>query len=406
VLRAAPGAAERTGQGRRVVTDRVTASGPLTGVRILEVGGIGPGPFAAQMLSDLGADVVRVERAEAVRAGLRSSSTEVLLRGRRSIAVDLKDPAGVEVILRLCESADAMFETFRPGVAERLGIGPEACMARNPRLVYGRMTGWGQTGPYATTAGHDINYISLAGALFHFGRAGEPPAFPLCTLGDLGGGGLLLAYGLLAALFEAQRSGQGQVVDAAMVDGVSMFMGAFHGGRVAGTWDEEHRGANQLDSGAPYYDVYECADGEYISDGAIEPQVYARLLDALSLDPAELPAQDDKTAWPAMKERFATAFRAKRRDEWCALLEGTDTCFAPVLRMSEAVSHPHNVARQAFVEVAGVPQPAPAPRFSRTPGAVQGPPARPGEHTDEVLADWVGAGPDEAAALRVSGAIA
>jgi alpha-methylacyl-CoA racemase len=358
------------------------------------------------MLSDLGADVVRVDRVQQVRAGAAAPPTEVLLRGRRSVAVDLKHADGVETVLGLAAKADAFFETFRPGVAERLGIGPEPCMARNRRLVYGRMTGWGQDGPWAQVAGHDINYISLAGALFHFGRAGEPPAFPLCTLGDLGGGGLLLAYGLLAALFEAQRSGVGQVVDAAMVDGVSMFMGAFHGGRAAGTWDESQRGVNLLDSGAPFYDVYECADGEYVSVGAIEPQFYAALVAALGLDGADLPDQMDQAAWPAMKSQFAAVFRTRTRDEWCAAMAGADACLAPVLRMSEAVSHPHNAAREAFVSVAGVEQPAPAPRFSRTPGAVQRPPAQPGEHTGEVLAEWLGVDGAAVESLRSSGAIA
>jgi alpha-methylacyl-CoA racemase len=381
------------------------AQGPLTGVRIVEMGGIGPGPFAAQMLADLGADVIRVDRAQQVRDGIRTSPTDVLLRGRRSIAVDLKDEEGVEVVLRLAAKADAMFETFRPGVAERLGIGPEACLARNGRLVYGRMTGWGQDGPYASVAGHDINYISLAGALYHFGRANQPPAFPLCTMGDFGGGGLLLAYGLLAALFDARRSGVGQVVDVAMVDGAAMFMGAFHGARVAGTYDEERRGANVLDSGAPFYDVYECADGEYVSVGSLEPQFYAELLRALGLDAEVLPDQMDRASWPMMKERFASIFRTRSRAEWCDALEGTDACFAPVLRMSEALHHPHNVHRRVFVEVDGVPQPAPVPRFSRTPGAIQGVPAQPGQHTDEVLGQWLGADADAVALLHKAGAV-
>jgi alpha-methylacyl-CoA racemase len=381
------------------------ARGPLRGVRIVEMGGLGPGPFAAAMLADLGADVIRVERAQTAPADFGLPSSQVLLRSRRSIAIDLKAPAGVDLLLQLVDQADAMFETFRPGVAERLGIGPEVCMARNPRLVYGRMTGWGQDGPWAQVAGHDINYIALAGALYHFGRAGQPPSFPLCLVGDFGGGGMLLAYGLVCALFEAQRSGHGQVVDAAMLDGTAAFMGAFQGARAAGGFDEEHRGTNTLDSGAPFYDVYECADGEYVSIGSLEPQFYAQLLAVMGLDPAELPDQMNRASWPAMKERFAAIFRSKSRDEWCAAMEGHDVCFAPVLRMSESLRHPHNIHREVFVEVDGIPQPAPVPRFGRTPGAIQRPPAAPGQHTDEVLADWMGLDREAIDAQRLSGAI-
>jgi alpha-methylacyl-CoA racemase len=381
------------------------ARGPLRGVRIVEMGGLGPGPYAATMLADLGADVIRVERAQSAPADFGSPSSQVLLRSRRSIAIDLKAPAGVDLLLQLVDVADAMFETFRPGVAERLGIGPEVCMARNSRLVYGRMTGWGQDGPWAQVAGHDINYIALAGVLYHFGRAGEAPIFPLCLVGDFGGGGMLLAYGLVCAMFEAQRSGQGQVVDAAMLDGSAALMGAFHGARVSGGFDEEHRGTNTLDSGAPFYNVYECADGEYVSIGSLEPQFYGRLLTVLGLDPAELPDQMDRAGWPAMRERFAAIFRSKSRDQWCDAMDGHDVCFAPVLRMSEAVRHPHNVHREVFVAVDGIAQPSPVPRFGRTPGAIQRSPATPGRHTYEVLAEWLGLDGEAIECQRSAGAI-
>jgi alpha-methylacyl-CoA racemase len=390
-------AQERGQQGR----------GPLAGVRIIEIAGIGPGPFAAFMLADMGADIVKVDRLQNVKGGDPAAPpADILQRGRRSIGVDLKSPAGVETVLRLVETADALFEPFRPGVAERLGIGPDACLARNPRLVYGRMTGWGQDGPYAHTAGHDINYISLAGALFHFGRAGQPPTFPMNMVGDFGGGGMLLAYGMVCALLEASRSGQGQVVDAAMVDGSAALMMMFHGFKAMGLFDEDNRGTNLLDSGAHFYDVYETADGEYVSIGSIEPQFYAELLRLTGLEGEDLPWQMDRTQWPGMKERLAAIFKSKSRDEWCSIMEGSDVCFAPVLRLSEAVAHPHNVARQTFLELDGIVQPAPAPRFSRTPGAVQRPPAHAGQHTDEVLAEWLDLDTDAIAKLRADGAVA
>jgi alpha-methylacyl-CoA racemase len=377
--------------------------GPLTGYRVLELAGIGPAPFACMMLSDLGADVLRVDRLGG-RRQIEGLPANVLDRGRRSVAVDLKNPEGPGAVLRLVEAADALVEGFRPGVAERLGIGPDAALRRNPRLVYGRMTGWGQDGPYAAMAGHDINYIALAGALAHIGRAGQPPVPPLNLVGDFGGGGMLLAFGVVCALLEASRSGQGQVVDAAMVDGSAILMSMMHGLSAMGLWSEE-RGANLLDGGAHFYDVYETADGGYVSIGSIEPQFYAELLRLTGLEAeSDLPAQMDRSQWPAMKERLAAVFRTRTRDQWCELMEGTDVCFAPVLTMREAARHPHNQARNTFVEVEGVTQPAPAPRFSRTPGGIAGPPAVPGAHTDEALTDW-GLSDDEIAKLRSLGAL-
>lgn len=364
-------------------------SGPLDGYRVVEIVGIGPGPFAAMMLADMGAEVLRVDRAKSAAAGDPGKpSYDLLARGRRSVGVDLKRPEGVEVVLRLVERADALIEGFRPEVAERLGIGPRQCHDRNRRLVYGRMTGWGQDGPYAKAAGHDINYIALAGALGAIGRAGEAPVPPLNLVGDFGGGGMLLAYGVVCGLLEAARSGEGQVVDAAMVDGSALLMTMFHGMAAGGAWSPE-RGTNLLDTGAPFYDVYETADGRYVSVGSLEPQFYAELLRLSGLDAEQdLPSQHDRSQWPAMKQRLAEVFRTRTRDEWCALMEGTDVCFAPVLSMDEASHHPHNVSRDTFVEVDGVVQPAPAPRFSRTPGEVAGPPAHSGQHTEDALRDW------------------
>ena len=379
-------------------------AGPLTSLKVVELVGIGPGPFAAMMLADLGADVVRVHRVESVEHGFDPGGVPVLDRNRRSVGVDLKHPAGVETVLRLVESADALLEGFRPGVTERLGVGPDVCLARNPRLVYGRMTGWGQDGPMAHTAGHDIDYIALAGALAHFGRAGDKPTPPLNLIGDFGGGGMLLAFGIVCGTIEARRSGQGQVVDAAMVDGSALLMAMMWGLRSLGAFDEAHRGTNVLDSGAPFYDTYECADGGYIAVGALEPQFYAELLSACGLEDAGLPKQMDRSGWPALRERFTELFRSKPRDEWCALLEERDACFAPVLTMSEAAEHPHIRARQTVVEFDGVLQPAPAPRFSRTPPELRRGAPKPGEHTDEALADW-GFQPDELRGLREAGAI-
>ncbi len=365
-------------------------AGPLTGYRIIEIAGIGPGPFAAMLLADMGAEVVRVERAGAVRGPIPDGPHyDVLLRGRRNVAIDLKHPDGVEALLALVESADALIEGFRPGVMERLGIGPDECRARNPKLVFGRMTGWGQEGPYAQAAGHDINYISLAGALAHFGRAGEAPVPPLNMVGDFGGGGMFLAYGVVCALLEAQRSGQGQVVDTAMVDGTAVLMSMFWAFKNIGMHDENARGTNLLDTGAHFYDVYRCSDGEYISIGSIEPQFYAELLRLTGLDDDEQFAEQmDRTEWPALKSRLTELFAQRSRAEWCELMETTDVCFAPVLTMSEAAEHPHNVERGTFVDIAGTVQPAPAPRFSRTTAEVARPPAHAGTHTVEVLADW------------------
>jgi len=380
--------------------------GPLAGHRIIEIAGIGPGPFAAMLLSDLGAEVIRVERAGAVRgAAPDTPAGDVSLRGRRNVAIDLKHPDGVATLLDLVESADALIEGFRPGVMERLGVGPDVCLERNPKLVFGRMTGWGQDGPYASAAGHDINYISLAGALAHFGRAGEGPTPPLNMVGDFGGGGMFLALGVVAALLEATSSGQGQVVDTAMVDGSAVLMTMFWSFKAAGIFDENSRGTNLLDTGAHFYDVYECSDGRYISIGSIEPQFYAELMRLTGLEgDDQFARQMDPTQWPELKVRIAELFKTKTCDEWCALMEMTDVCFAPVLTMSEAAQHPHNVERETFIELGGVTQPAPAPRFSRTAAAVTQLPAHPGEHTRDVLSDW-GLASDRVAALLESGAV-
>jgi alpha-methylacyl-CoA racemase len=356
------------------------------------------------MLADLGADVIRVDRVvPGPPVAAAASGAQIWLRGRRSIAVDLKHPDGVEALLTLVEGADALTEGYRPGVAERLGFGPDVCLARNPRLVYGRVTGWGQDGPYAHTAGHDLNYIALSGALGAMGRRGETPAPPLNLLGDYGGGGMMLAFGLVCALLEAKTSGRGQVVDVGMVDGTAILTTIMHGMRALGAWTDL-REDNLIDGGAPYYDTYETADGGYVSIGAIEPQFYAIFLKLVGLDDEPLDEQDNKSRWPALKERLRTTFRTRTRDEWCQIFEGTDACFAPVLSLAEAPRHPHNVARGTFVEHAGVVQPAPGPRFSRTPGAISRPAAHIGEHTDEVLRE---AGFDETRiiALRAAGAV-
>jgi alpha-methylacyl-CoA racemase len=379
--------------------------GPLAGLKVIEIAGIGPGPFCGMMLADMGADVVRVDRAQNVQGGDPANPpADLLNRGRRSIGVDLKNPEGVELVLDLVAGADVLIEGFRPGVAERLGIGPAECHARNPRLVYGRMTGWGQDGPWGSMAGHDINYIALAGALEPIGRAGEPPLPPINLIGDFGGGGMLLAFGVLAGVFEAQRSGQGQVIDAAMVDGAAALMAMTHGFRAMGMWTDE-RGTNMLDTGAHFYEVYETSDGKYMSVGSIEAQFYAALLEGLGVDPADLPYQHDRSQWPVLKERFAEIFRTKTRDEWTAVFEGTDACVAPVLTIPEAVAHPHNVERGTFVEVAGIPQPGPAPRFDRTSPEISAPPPHAGQHTDEILGEF-GVDADRIAKLRDLGAVA
>jgi alpha-methylacyl-CoA racemase len=382
-----------------------TMPGPLQGVSIVELVGIGPGPFAAMLLADMGADVVRVHRTQSVAAGFDPGGVPVLDRNRRSIGVDLKNPDGVETVLRLVESADALLEGFRPGVTERLGLGPDECLARNARLVYGRMTGWGQEGPMADAAGHDINYIALAGALAHFGREGELPTPPINLVGDFGGGGMFLAFGTVCGILEARSSGRGQVVDAAMVDGAAVLMSMIWGFRVLDAFDEEARGTNVLDTGAPFYDSYRCADGKEIALGSLEPQFYAELLRLTGLDGEDLPAQMDRGGWPHLRERFTQVFATKTRAEWCEILEGSDACFAPVLTMTEAAEHPHIKSRGTVIEHAGVLQPGPAPRFSRTKPEVRTNAAKPGAHTDEVLAER-GFSADEIAKLRDAGAIA
>lgn len=360
--------------------------GPLDGCRVIELAGIGPAPFAAMLLADMGADVIRVDRATAssdlgIAVPRRYS---VLLRSRRSIALDLKDRRGAEVLLRLVDDADALVEGFRPGVVERLGIGPAECFARNPKLVYGRMTGWGQDGPLAAAAGHDINYIALSGALHAIGPAQGAPTPPLNLVGDFGGGGAYLALGVLAAMLAARTSGRGQVVDAAMVDGAASLMSAVYGMHGSGLVTDD-RGSNVVDGGAFFYGTYETADGRWISVGAIEQRFYDELLATLHLDPADFVDRNDRSRWPAYRKQLGDVFLTKTRDEWVELMEGTDICFAPVLSMAEAPGHAHNVARNTFVEVEGVVQPGPAPRFSDTPTRVRSAPCRSGEHTDEIL---------------------
>ena len=358
-------------------------SGPLSGVRIVEFAGIGPGPFCGMLLADMGADVVRIDR-KGTRGG---SKYDVASRGKRSIAIDLKKPEAVETALKLIEKADILQEGFRPGVMERLGLGPDVCLARNPKLVYGRMTGWGQTGPLAPAAGHDINYISLTGALHAIGRPGEKPVPPLNLVGDFGGGALYLAMGMLAALVEANRSGKGQVVDAAMTDGATSLMSMFYGFTASGMW-QEPRGTNMLDGGAHFYDTYETKDGKWISIGSIEPQFYAILREKAGLTDSLWDAQMDRAQWPGMKLKIEAIFKTKTRDEWCTIMEGTDLCFAPVLSIAEAKDHPHNKARETIVEIDGVAQPNIAPRFSRTVSKIQGPIPQVGENTLDVLKGW------------------
>jgi len=366
----------------------IAGMGPLTGIKVLEFEAIGPGPFCGMMLADMGADVLLVDRAGDPQLGVgRERRHELMSRGRRSVTLDLKTKQGVQAAIELAERADALIEGFRPGVMERLGLGPEVLLARNPKLVYGRMTGWGQDGPMALRAGHDINYIALTGALNAIGRAGGPPVPPLNLVGDFGGGGMLLAFGIACGLVEAKRSGKGQVIDAAMVDGASLLATIFHGMIDAKRWSET-RGENILDSGAPWYDTYETKDGKYVAIGSIESKFYAELLERLGLANEALPRQHDRAGWPVLRERFARAFRSKTRDEWVAAFEGSDACFAPVLSFSEARADAHNVVRRTFVEVGGIGQPAPAPRFSRTPGAVRGAPPERGQHGRAALADW------------------
>ena len=362
--------------------------GPLHGLKILEFEALGPGPFCGMLLADMGADVLLVDRPSDPRAGFgRDRWYDVMMRGRRSVTLDLKSPQAAEAACRLAEKADAMIEGFRPGVMERLGLGPEVLLARNPRLVYGRVTGWGQEGPLAHSAGHDINYIALTGVLNAIGRAGGPPTPPLNLIGDFGGGGMLLGFGVVCALLEAQRSGRGQVVDAAMIDGASLLATMFAGMTAAGRW-QDARGSNLFDGGAPWYDTYETRDGRYVAIGANEPKFYAVLLERLGLAQAALPPQSDRSGWPVLRARFAEVFKTRTRDEWCAVFEGVDACFAPVLNFSEARQHPHSTARKGHVTVGKIEQPAPAPRFSRTPGSVRNAPPERGMQGEEALTDW------------------
>lgn len=357
--------------------------GPLAGVRIVEFAGIGPGPFCGMLLADQGADVVRIDR----KGPGRDSKHDVPGRGRRSVALDLKEPDDIEIALKLIGKADGLIEGFRPGVMERLGLGPDVCLARNPALVYGRMTGWGQYGALSHSAGHDINYISITGGLYAMGRAGETPAPPLNLVGDYGGGALYLAFGLCAGLLSAKATGKGQVIDVAMSDGAASLMAMFYGMKSAGIWTSE-RGANMLDGGAHYYDAYECADGGFISIGSIEPQFYALLLEKAGITDTQFHRQNDTSAWPELKAKTIALFKTKTRDEWCAIMEGTDICFAPILSMDEAPEYKHNKDRSTFVEIEGVVQPNVAPRFLGTPGKIQGPPPKIGAHNDEVMKDW------------------
>lgn len=365
--------------------------GPLSGIKIIEMVGIGPCPFAAMMLADMGAEVIRIDRKTKPGAANPFPSLgtkyDVMARGRRSLALDLKHPQARDVVLALVEQADILIEGFRPGVMERLGLGPDACLERNPKLVYGRITGWGQTGPLSQAAGHDLNYIALSGMLHAMGRADAPPAPPLNLVGDFGGGAMMLAFGVVCAALEARTSGKGQVVDAAMTDGSALLGAMMYGLRAFGSW-RDGREANMLDGGAPFYDTYACLDGKYLSVGAIEPQFYAQLLDLCGAAAPDFALQWSEADWPRLKARFAALFATRTRDDWCALLEGTDACVAPVLDMAEAPRHPHNAARGSFIEIEGVIQPAPAPRFSRTVPEAGAPPAAPGQHSAEVLAGW------------------
>ena len=380
-------------------------AGPLAGLRIVEFAGIGPGPFCGMMLADHDAEVIRIDRASGGRGGSQPiSNKDILARGRKSIALNLKSEQGIALARKLCASADGLIEGFRPGVMERLGLGPDGLLADNPKLIYGRMTGWGQTGPYAPYAGHDINYIALAGALAHFGRAGEKPTPPINMVGDFGGGGMMLAFGMVSALLNVARGGEGQVIDAAMTDGTAVLMSMIHGMANQGVWRED-LGANLLDTGAHFYDTYETADGKFVSIGSIEPQFYAELRARLGLaeDP-DFDAQMNPAQWPALKDRLATIFKSKTRAEWDEALEHTDVCYAPVLTMSEAREHPHMAARETFIDVADSPQPAPAPRYSGTATATPSPAPMPGDDTADILAQ-LGLSEGEIAGFRESGAV-
>ncbi|MET0336290.1 MAG: CaiB/BaiF CoA-transferase family protein [Caulobacter sp.] len=374
------------------------AQGPLSGLKVLEFAGIGPGPFCGMLLSDLGADVVRIDR----KGSGRSSPADITARGRRSIALDLKKPEAVEACLKLAERSEALFEGFRPGVMERLGLGPDVALKRNPKLVYGRMTGWGQTGPYAAAAGHDMNYIAISGALHAIGTE-DKPVPPLNLVGDFGGGALYLAFGMLAGVIRARETGQGQVIDCAMSDGAASLMSMFYGFKAMGLQREERR-ANMLDGGAHFYDTYRCSDGKWVSIGSIEPQFYALLLEKTGITDPHFQQQMTREEWPALRAKLAAVISTKTQDEWTALMGGTDVCFAPILDLDEAPKHPHNAARQTFVDLGGVTQPAPAPRFSATPGAIQGPPPKIGADNDGALSDWGFSG-DEIETLKSAEAL-
>jgi alpha-methylacyl-CoA racemase len=375
--------------------------GPLNGYTVIELGGIGPAPMGGMMLADMGAEVIRIDRAGAVSA---LEMKDASARGKKSVVINLKDAAGVETLLRMIENADVLIDPYRPGVCEKLGIGPDVCLARNPKLVFARMTGWGQEGPLAQSAGHDINYISITGALYAVGRKGEKPVPPLNVVGDMGGGGMLLANGVLAALLETANSGKGQVIDVAMVDGAAQLMWMFYGFEAIGLWDATQRESNMLDGGAHFYDTYECADGEYVSLGSIEPQFYALLKELAGLSEEDFGAQNDKSCWPEMKDKLTAVMKTRTQAEWCELMEGTDVCFAPVLNFLDAPLHSANVARNSYIEVDGITQPAPAPRFSRTPSEVQHGAHDTGQDTDGVLTA-MGFGEQELARLRDDGSI-
>jgi alpha-methylacyl-CoA racemase len=382
----------------------VRMAGPLAGYKVVEMVGLGPAPFCAMMLADMGAEVIRIDRL-AKAAGVLGDEPrfDVTARGRRSLGIDLKQTGAAETVLQLIDKADILIEGFRPGVMERLGLGPEVCQARNSKLVYGRMTGWGQHGPLANAAGHDINYIALTGALHAIGRPGEPPVVPLNYIGDFGGGAMMLAFGVVCAVLEASRSGRGQVVDAAMTDGAALLSAMMYGMKAAGNWSNE-RGENLLDGGAHFYGTYACADGKYVAIGAIEPQFYAQLIALCGIGDPAFQAQRDVHSWPILKYRLADVFKTKTRADWCALMEGTDVCFAPVLDWDEAPQHAHNRARETFIEVDGVVQPAPAPRFSHSKPGVPTPPAATGAHSAAILADW-GIPPAAIAELKERGVI-
>lgn len=373
--------------------------GPLNGYTVLELAGIGPAPMGGMMLADMGAEVIRIER-----PGAMLMPTDVSARGKKSVVINMKEPSGLEALLRMVENADVLIDPYRPGVCEKLGVGPDVCMARNPKLVFARMTGWGQEGPLANAAGHDINYISITGALYATGRGGERPVPPLNLVGDMGGGGMLLVNGVLAALLEATNSGSGQVIDVAMVDGAAQLMWMFHGFEASGLWNAAEREANLLDGAAHFYDTYECADGEYISLGSIEPQFYALLKELAGLSEDDFADQNDQSKWPEMKAKLGAVIKQKTQQQWCEIMEGSDVCFAPVLNFKDAPKHPANVARSTYIEVDGVTQPAPAPRFSRTPSQVRHGPHAVGDDTDAVLSAMGFAGA-ELEALKEKGAI-